>query len=455
MGGYSTVNGGFPLAEHWNGSSWMIQPVPSPAGATSPQLTGVSCSTARDCTAVGFHGRVSFVEHWNGSRWRIQPNPSAAWDSLSGVSCATAGNCIAVGSSGHDCPSSGCTASNPSITILAERWDGISWKLQTVPNPDGAGVSSLDGVSCLTGGECTAVGYYSAAGPFLTLAEHWSGSTWTIQPSPDPVGSLSSNLNGVSCVTPSDCTAVGYFLPDGPGLNARTLGEHWDGTSWTIEPTPNLDGVNLSGFLSVSCRKPGACIAVGAAGSGLEALQSSVVGEQVVVSPVRGTVLVAVPSAKGAHFVALRREREIPVGSTLDTDRGAVSVTSAVNSAGETQIGEFHGGIFKVLQKRAAGAGTVLRLTARLACAGAVRHAADLASAAHGKRHRHLWANSSAHFGTRGGYGAASASGAHWLTNDSCTGTRFTVVHGAVRVTDFVRHKTILVRAGHRYLAGH
>jgi hypothetical protein len=52
-------------------------------------------------------------------------------------------------------------------------------------------------------------------------------------------------------------------------------------------------------------------------------------------------------------------------------------------------------------------------------------------------------------------YGSAAVQGTEWLTEDTCTGTRVTVARGVVKVTDFVRHRTVLVRAPHSYLAGH
>ena len=64
-------------------------------------------------------------------------------------------------------------------------------------------------------------------------------------------------LQGVDCMGPSDCWAVGW-LPSGSGLI-----EHYDGGDWSVVPSPSL----LSGaspFLAgVSCSGPYACWAVG------------------------------------------------------------------------------------------------------------------------------------------------------------------------------------------------
>ena len=43
--------------------------------------------------------------------------------------------------------------------------------------------------------------------------------------------------------------------------------------------------------------------------------------------------------------------------------------------------------------------------------------------------------------------------GTRWLTTDTCTSTRVTVASGVVRVRDFVRHRSVILRAPHNYLA--
>ena len=56
-------------------------------------------------------------------------------------------------------------------------------------------------------------------------------------------------------------------------------------------------------------------------------------------------------------------------------------------------------------------------------------------------------------FGTRGRYGGAVARSTAWTTIDRCDGTLITVQRHVVLVTDFVRHVSVVVRAGRRYLA--
>ena len=247
------------LAERWNGTSWTIQATPNPAGSSASVLSGVSCSSATACTAVGFYTDSTgttrtLAERWDGTSWTIQatPRPSTAFAELSGVSCSAASACTAVGTF------SGSTG----LVTLAERWDGTSWTIQATPNPAGSATSRLFGVSCGAAGACTAVGYSNgSSGALVTLAEAWDGTSWTIQPTPNPTGSATSRLFGVSCSAPGACTAVGFYR-DSSGA-VVTLAERWDGTSWTIQPTPNPTGSSESTLAGVSCSAASACTTVG------------------------------------------------------------------------------------------------------------------------------------------------------------------------------------------------
>ncbi len=103
---------------------------------------------------------------------------------------------------------------------------------------------ALSGVSCTSATSCTAVGSYddSSAETSVTLAERWDGTSWTIQNTPNPANVHGSFLSGVSCTSATACTAVGNAAVE--MLTVETLAEHWDGTSWTIETTPNASGAD-------------------------------------------------------------------------------------------------------------------------------------------------------------------------------------------------------------------
>ena len=66
---------------------------------------------------------------------------------------------------------------------------------------------------------------------------------------------------------------------------------------------------------------------------------------------------------------------------------------------------------------------------------------------------RRLWGDGKGKFRTEGKHSAATVVGTKWLVQDSCAGTLTKVARGVVSVRDNVKHKTIRVKAGKRYLA--
>jgi hypothetical protein len=244
------------LGEAWNGKSWSIQATPNPKGEQISGLLGVSCASADACTAVGQGGVNALTETWNGTSWSIQPTPEpsgAEGGDLSGVACTSANACTAVGD---------YVDSSDTPVTLAETWNGTSWSIQSTPNASGSQDSVLYGVSCTSGSACTAVGEYdNSSGTEVTLAEAWNGSSWSIETTPDPAGAQQSYLTGVSCTSASACTAVGQFY-DSSDVGFA-LAEAWNGTSWSIETTPDPSGAQESSFTAVACNSDGTCTAVG------------------------------------------------------------------------------------------------------------------------------------------------------------------------------------------------
>ncbi len=254
------------LVEAWNGTTWTFQNTPNPRGATYSALDAVACVSAADCTAVGYYyangaqNPTAFAEGWNGKTWTIQatPNPSGADNSsLTGVSCSSATTCMAVGD---------YVNGSGNFVSLAETWDGAVWTVQSTPNPTGATVSFLTGVSCGAPSNCVAVGAYAkSSGKRVGLAEVWDGTAWTIKTVPSPSGARGSSLGGVSCPSVTVCTAVGSYTKSS-GKSA-TLAERWNGTSWVQQSIPNPTGPGSNGLVGVSCQSASACSAVGFTGS--------------------------------------------------------------------------------------------------------------------------------------------------------------------------------------------
>jgi hypothetical protein len=175
-----------------------------------------------------------------------------------------------------------------------------------------------------------------------------------------------------------------------------------------------------------------------------------VLGESVNVAVRTGTVTVKVPGAAG--YVSLSDVASLPLGSILDTREGSVTLRSA-QADGTVQAAIFHGGLFEVRQPR--GAGGVTELVLRGALTGCPRSGARAAATSKKRKPpRRLWGrDSKGNFRTRGGNSVATVRGTAWYVEDRCDGTLTRVSAGSVSVYDRGRHRTVLVRAGHSYLA--
>jgi hypothetical protein len=161
----------------------------------------------------------------------------------------------------------------------------------------------------------------------------------------------------------------------------------------------------------------------------------------VVAIPVSGKVLIKKPGS--STFTELDGSQGIPLGSTIDVRKGRIALTSVPKKGGSPETAEFYDGIFKLTQP---GSITELRLVEALACGSA--HAA-----AKKPKSRKLWGEGSGSFRTRGQYSSATVRGTTWLVQDTCTSTLTRVKKGTVAVNDFVKHKTVLVRAPKSYTA--
>ena len=105
---------------------------------------------------------------------------------------------------------------NPNATgmSLAPAAEG-GWSIVTSPNATPPpGNNKLRGVTCVSASDCWAVG----GNGFQTLIERWDGTSWAIVSSPNTSATQANHLNGVTCVSASDCWAVGY-LPEQPNAH--------------------------------------------------------------------------------------------------------------------------------------------------------------------------------------------------------------------------------------------
>lgn len=119
-----------------------------------------------------------------------------------------------------------------------------SWNV--VPSPNN-GNSVLSGIATIAPNDIWAVGYSSPSNKIYskTLIEHWDGTSWSIVPSPN-VPSTSNGLSGVTAISATDIWAVGST-----GKRGISLIEHWNGTTWSIVASPN-PGDHANSFNAVA-----------------------------------------------------------------------------------------------------------------------------------------------------------------------------------------------------------
>ena len=169
-------------------------------------------------------------------------------------------------------------------------------------------------------------------------------------------------------------------------------------------------------------------------------------GSTVIVAPGQGDLRVRRPGA--SSFVPLAYGAELPVGTEVDAAKGSIVLTSAL-PGGKTQTAKFGGGRFVIRQKRGGYVDLYLRgrSCARPTTAGTVARPARISK-------RRLWGSDHrGRFRTHGRNSHATVRGTKWSVVDSCKGTLTRVTSGSVVVRDTVRRKSVVLKAGERYLA--
>ncbi|MEO5952374.1 MAG: hypothetical protein ABIQ44_07910, partial [Chloroflexia bacterium] len=117
------------------------------------------------------------------------------------------------------------------------------------PNED-AEAQRLLGVSAVSAGDVWTVGYYQKDGTYRTLIEHWNGTEWSIVPSPNQ--EAENNLSAVAIISSNNVWAVGNYASSKD--DNRTLIEHGNASDQSIVSSPNQGSVesSLSGVASLS-----------------------------------------------------------------------------------------------------------------------------------------------------------------------------------------------------------
>lgn len=156
-------------------------------------------------------------------------------------------------------------------------------------------------------------------------------------------------------------------------------------------------------------------------------------GKFVNIEPTSGSTFYHRP---GASPVRLTKEIRVPVDTVVDATHGRMGLTSANGAA------DFYDGAFVVREPRKGPTQLWLAAERTSTCKAGSKAVVG-----------QLWGDGKGSFQTRGKYAAATVRGTTWRVQDRCDGTLVTVTHGVVAVRDFKLGKTVLVTAGHSYLA--
>ncbi len=246
--------------QSWDGQAWSNPSVyfPPPAAgsngsAPSPIMPAITCIGGPFCAIVDGSG---FVSNGDGTNWitpvPLKPAPRLAANSAdpgtghagsryAAVSCTSSKFCTIVDNTGN-----------------AYAWENGSWLAPQAFGTGPGGTSAIYatgrvGVSCATPSACTAV--------VGTAVLDWSGRTWSEEAAPWsttlPGSSASTSINGdptaISCPTSTLCVIV-----NGSDVSYRNGSATWS-PAQSVDPGGTLD--------SISCPQMTYCMAADANGS--------------------------------------------------------------------------------------------------------------------------------------------------------------------------------------------
>lgn len=226
------------LIQRWNGARWSVVPSPNVDPGGSNVLLSVAAQGPRSAWAVGSNSNpsnrqstVGSTLRWDGAQWQAVPNPATTnyQNVLQAVDGSAPDNVWAVGYSLVS------YISPPSAVAI--RWDGARWLTVPVPSPQN---TSLYGVLALSPNDVWAVGhtFTPQASNWNAVVLHWNGTGWTRVSLPLPSNTLrASVLRDVVALSPTNIYAIGSATTNTGARN--TLALHYDGATWSLDPTPN------------------------------------------------------------------------------------------------------------------------------------------------------------------------------------------------------------------------
>ena len=186
----------------WRPATRVKLPAGADTGYSSFSISGISCPSAGNCTAVGHYGDEGLIlteRHGVWLRATKAPQPARP----TSVSCADPNDCADVTYNGW---------------LLTERhgqWNASKLVLPHKANAPG-GVS-LKNVTCPSSGNCVAIGFYAGQGKTNGLIDIERRGKWqrairaSLPKNAARVTRQHAGLNAVSCLSTNHCTIVGTY----------------------------------------------------------------------------------------------------------------------------------------------------------------------------------------------------------------------------------------------------
>jgi hypothetical protein len=231
---WSASNSG-PLILRRHNGTWTRDFVGSP----NTELFGVNAVSADEAWAVGSESYRAVTFHWNGTKWTKVPAPYPG---------GTVSLWNVVELSTHDVWADGYreNGDDPS-TVFLVHWDGHAWSRVKHLHVQGF----LNGIAARNAHDIWAVGNNGEAKGSAPVALHYDGQAWTATEPRRGGADAESAFNAVVAVGQNKLWAVGVkYTPH----RQRALIEQWDGSAWTIVPTPDLGSPppSYSGLVGVA-----------------------------------------------------------------------------------------------------------------------------------------------------------------------------------------------------------
>jgi hypothetical protein len=246
------------------------------------QINSVSCAAPGDCSAAGYYASANadgiptvqalVVTQANGTWGTAIEVPGTAgrngggYAQVNSVSCAAPGDCSAGGE---------YTGKTPATQAFVVNQTGGTWGTAVeVPGTaalNKRGLAQVNSVSCATPGNCSAGGFYQdAAYNSQAFVVNETGGSWgTAAEVPGSAaldqGSPGAMVVSLSCAAAGDCSAGGAYT-DASDLQQAFVVNETGGTWGTAEEVPGTGALNAGGLAGtqwVSCAPAGSCSAAG------------------------------------------------------------------------------------------------------------------------------------------------------------------------------------------------